>query len=449
VFVLATGLLLAGQLGAANEFYGDFQGSALLVDTRVESPATYDNSSSTASPRAGETIEFQLFVPLAAGKQTLGYNLEFSARGFDFLEFFSIFGRDFSGSPIVITQNEPVATAILISRPTYPSSGYIGTITLTALRDVPPGTQVFLTGRTALADVNSAEDLLDVSEAIVDLVEEDFVEAIPGDLDLNGSVDFSDFLVFAANFGRSGPPPTPPRPLTVFLRDTLTVIQIDTVLSSLGADTIVVTLWDTVAVTIRDTITLRSTITVRDTVQVIRTVRDTIFLTGGTPEDPARALLGYWRFDEIIGGTEYSDEYHLDEINNVNGESVVTGIHKRGGGVSAAYSADLGGYVLADHTSLFYYQDFFFQIVGDRIEGVLFFYLPSQTLNDASTYTLLSSSGRISGFSASKITLLNDQSKTAEQRAAGGTQTSVTGDMTKLMSAEVERLLQATSNTGL
>jgi hypothetical protein len=251
VFVLATGVLLADQLGAANEFYGNFQGAALLVDTKVESPATYDGSSSTASPRAGETLEFQLFVPLAAGRQTLGYNLGFSATGIDFLEYFSISGRDFSGSPIVVIRDEPVASAILISRPTYPSSGHIGTITLTALRDVPPGTTVFLTGRTSLADVNSAEDLLDVSQATVDLVDVDFVPVIPGDLDLNGSVDFSDFLTFASNFGASGPVPSPIIPRTILARDTVIV---------------------------RDTLTVSNTSFVRDTIEVERVVtqRDTI-----------------------------------------------------------------------------------------------------------------------------------------------------------------------------
>ena len=31
---------------------------------------------------------------------------------------------------------------------------------------------------------------------------------IPGDLDLDGDVDFADFVAFASNYGRTGPRPT-------------------------------------------------------------------------------------------------------------------------------------------------------------------------------------------------------------------------------------------------
>jgi hypothetical protein len=34
------------------------------------------------------------------------------------------------------------------------------------------------------------------------------VFAVPGDLNLDGRVDFDDFFMFAANFGKEGPPDT-------------------------------------------------------------------------------------------------------------------------------------------------------------------------------------------------------------------------------------------------
>lgn len=54
------------------------------------------------------------------------------------------------------------------------------------------------------------------------------VWSIPGDLDLNGTVDFDDFFVFADNFGKSGPP-QPIDTIYVTLTDTLIVTVLDTV----------------------------------------------------------------------------------------------------------------------------------------------------------------------------------------------------------------------------
>ena len=48
-------------------------------------------------------------------------------------------------------------------------------------------------------------------------------DPIPGDIDKDGDVDFADFVQLARNFGRSGPPPSPPEPIRVVVRDTVTV----------------------------------------------------------------------------------------------------------------------------------------------------------------------------------------------------------------------------------
>lgn len=68
------------------------------------------------------------------------------------------------------------------------------------------------------------------------------VKPIPGDLNLNGSVDFVDFLLFASNYGKTGPAPTalPAEPQIVYIRDTVVVR-------------------DTVRVVVRDTVYLSST----------------------------------------------------------------------------------------------------------------------------------------------------------------------------------------------
>lgn len=75
------------------------------------------------------------------------------------------------------------------------------------------------------------------------LLQETITELIPGDLDLDGDVDFSDFLTFAQNFGKSGSAPTPLEP-------------------------VVITTIDTVIVTVRDTFEITYTTTIRDTITI-------------------------------------------------------------------------------------------------------------------------------------------------------------------------------------
>ena len=74
------------------------------------------------------------------------------------------------------------------------------------------------------------------------------VRGVPGDLNLDGVVDFSDFFIFADNFGKSGP-----------------------------------TELDTIEVTVNDTIYLERETSVLDTVEI--TVNDTIYLPSPGPSE--------------------------------------------------------------------------------------------------------------------------------------------------------------------
>ena len=97
-------------------------------------------------------------------------------------------------------------------------------------------------------------------------------EAIDGDLDLDGDVDFQDFLILVQNFGKQGPP-SPAR------TDTIYVTKIDTIYAP--SDTIYVTKTDTVFTTIRDTIYVSKV--------------DTIYIEVGAPVIPYdRDLYKHW-----------------------------------------------------------------------------------------------------------------------------------------------------------
>jgi len=99
------------------------------------------------------------------------------------------------------------------------------------------------------------------------------VKPITGDLDLDGDVDFTDFLLFSSNFGKTGPIPTnsPTQP-------TERIVTVH--------DTIYVTKTDTVFTTFRDTIYVSNYITKTDT--VFTTIRDTIYVSNNVqgPEVP-------------------------------------------------------------------------------------------------------------------------------------------------------------------
>ena len=97
-------------------------------------------------------------------------------------------------------------------------------------------------------------------------------EAIDGDLDLDGDVDFQDFLLLVQNFGKQGPP-SPAR------IDTIYVTKIDTLFAP--SDTIYVTKIDTVFTTIRDTIYVSKV--------------DTFYIEAGAPVIPYdRDLYKHW-----------------------------------------------------------------------------------------------------------------------------------------------------------
>ena len=98
-------------------------------------------------------------------------------------------------------------------------------------------------------------------------------EPIPGDIDGSGTVDFSDFLILAANFGMTGG--GPPVRDTIIVRDTIEIFSVDTIIVR---DT--VTVRDTIRLTVRDTFinTVNDTITLVDTLTVTNTVHDTIWV---------------------------------------------------------------------------------------------------------------------------------------------------------------------------
>ena len=176
---------------------GEFDGMQLHLDTQIETPAVQNNRLIIPEQAAGDTIQFQLFVPMAADKQTYGYAIELDLPGKTFSDYIgSISGTSFTSAPLRQTPDRPVLSALLISTPAVPANGYLGQIELQVTNTLESETTLII--KTAsMAGLSGPQSLLDVSNAVIT------VTIISGDFDGDLDVDFSDFLAFTGVFGLS------------------------------------------------------------------------------------------------------------------------------------------------------------------------------------------------------------------------------------------------------
>jgi hypothetical protein len=129
---------------------------------------------------------------------------------------------------------------------------------------------------------------MDVSNAVL-VVANEYIAPLNGDFDLDGDVDFPDFLGFTTNFGKKGPAPSQGFPITPLL------LRIPVSGTNGGTDTIVITVIDTIEITNIDTVTIGDTAPGQDTVFVtlqnrvevtaietvfVSTSQDTVWLNG-------------------------------------------------------------------------------------------------------------------------------------------------------------------------
>ena len=177
---------------------GEFAGMQLHLDTQIETPAAQNNALTIPEQKAGDTIQLQLFVPMAAGKQTYGYEIELDLPGKTFSNYIgSISGKDFTDAALFPTPGTPILSALLLSTPAVPATGYLGQIDLQVTNTLEAETTLIV--KTAsMADLNRHQDPLDVSNAMISIH-----ISYPGDFDGDRDVDFSDYLTFISVFGLS------------------------------------------------------------------------------------------------------------------------------------------------------------------------------------------------------------------------------------------------------
>ena len=176
---------------------GEFEGMLLHLDTQIETPAAQNNKLIIPEQTASDTIQLQLFVPMAAGKQTYGYEIELDLPGKTFSDYIgSISGTSFTGASLRQTPDRPILSALLISTPAVPENGYLGQIDLQVTNTLEAETTLIV--KTAsMAGLSGQQDSLDVSNSVIT------VTIIFGDFDGDLDVDFADFLAFTSVFGLS------------------------------------------------------------------------------------------------------------------------------------------------------------------------------------------------------------------------------------------------------
>ncbi len=163
----------------------------LHLDTQIESPAQNDNVLEMAEKQAGDTIQFQLYVPDAAGQQFNAFELELALQGKTASDYISSASRGWvssvSGTNLVLRSSISGSVS---------NTGYVGQVDLEVTDALTKKDTLRVTGASLATMVRETQ--LDVSNA-----ELSFAYLCPGDFDRNGKIEIPDFLLFVKVFGAS------------------------------------------------------------------------------------------------------------------------------------------------------------------------------------------------------------------------------------------------------
>ena len=182
----------------AQQFLGALSGAVLRLDTQIESPVQNNNVQILPEQKAGDTIQFQLFVPAGAGQSTNGYTVELDLPGKTFSSYIgNVSGTDWTGGTLISTGSTKLS-ALFVTGVSVPSTGYLGQVDLQVTRPLEGGATLIVKSLSITS--GSDVDVLDVSNAIITFTAP---ATGPGDFDGNEIVNLADFLLFVAVFNKS------------------------------------------------------------------------------------------------------------------------------------------------------------------------------------------------------------------------------------------------------
>lgn len=143
----------ADDLSGATPTSKDFP---LFIDSNVEDPPRYNGQSAIPRPAAGDSIEFQIFMPDAAGLEAYAFQLAFQDTGALFTDHFDILNARTEARPLLPVPEDqklpdfqalhldsprgssgPSRSTLLLAPWHVSYSGLIGVIKLLAKKDIP------------------------------------------------------------------------------------------------------------------------------------------------------------------------------------------------------------------------------------------------------------------------------------------------------------------------
>ena len=128
----------------------------ILIDSNVEDPPRYNGRGAIPRPAEGDSIEFQVFMPDAAGLEAYSFQLAFQDTGAIFSDYFDILAASTEARPLLPVPDDqklpefralqldsprgsdgPHRSALLITPWHVSYTGLIGVVKLLAKKDIP------------------------------------------------------------------------------------------------------------------------------------------------------------------------------------------------------------------------------------------------------------------------------------------------------------------------
>ena len=151
--LLLTSSTHAQELSSATPATKDY---ILLIDSNVEVPPRYNGNGAIPRPAGGNSIEFQIFMPEAAGLEVYSFQLAFQDTGLIFSDHFDILSARTEARPLLPVPEDqvlpefrtlqldsprgskgPQRSTLLMTPWHVSNSGLIGVIKLLAKQDIP------------------------------------------------------------------------------------------------------------------------------------------------------------------------------------------------------------------------------------------------------------------------------------------------------------------------
>lgn len=140
-------------------------------------------------------------VPAGYGNSSSATNVTIADPGveFGFADQFSRITADFAGTRLTITETVLSGTDAVLERYSFTNATFAGLTAVTLSNSYPVNLTTAIAGSTLTVNVPSG-----YSTTTGSILSLSLALTLPGDADLNGTVNFNDFLLLQSSFGNAG-----------------------------------------------------------------------------------------------------------------------------------------------------------------------------------------------------------------------------------------------------